>query len=241
MSAFSNTRVQQVQEVMRRLGKRMVNSIKNDVTHDDILRCYVKPEHQEMARLTHSVFGVAGMAAFTYRIFSGDGEGNLSITLNFKQDDLPFSVPNYAGEHGILPDAPRDAIKRIEKWVARRMALGRELGQAWDTFTEVAARCSTPGAAVFLMPCIKGLFELDRNDDSSGFKNFKDRLSRGGMPALPAMSPELMESTDVASKTWARAMLLGFEHETDPSPAVSLVLSSVKSGRNPWGTTQTFL
>lgn len=242
MSAFTPSRRYQIEQVIDRLAQRLVNNIKNTVTHDDIIKCFIKPEHRQMSVDMFDIFGATGSARFSYvHSYKGDNRATLQVAVAFGDKDTHFSIPNYASG-GMVPDAPEDAVERINKWVQKRIAIGREFGFAKDTFMTIADRCASPKAVVFLMPSVLTLIaNIPIENGDVKLKKFHDALTRTGQPPLPALTPALREATMAAAATFTRALLLDHKSETAVAHPVNLMLSSVPSIKNPWGTTQTFI
>jgi hypothetical protein len=239
MASFTNKRRYQIETVIDNLGRRLINVIRNEVTHDDIFRCFIKQEHREMVVQMHPLFGMQGSTVFTYQHeYKSGNRCSLSVSLSFSGDDTRFSVPNYCGE-GFVEDAPEESVKRISEWVKRRIKIGREFGFAKDTFNAISDRCGSAKAVAFLMPSVIGL--VAQIPDDPTVMKFRDALTRAGQPPLPMLTPEMREATEKAAHSFARALLLDSTSENASKIPVSLSVYGIPSVKNPWGTTQTFI
>lgn len=242
MSVFTTSRRYQIDSVISGLARRLVNSAKNEVTHDDVIQCFIKPEHRQMAVTMNDLFGLNGPTAFAFaHAYKGPNSVGVQLAVNFGPDDVRFSIPNYAS-NGVLPDAPEESLKRINNWVRRRIALGREFGQASDVFDLLCDKCVSARAVAFLMPTVAALVAQIPDDDGRlKVAKFHDTLTRTGQPPLPMLNPEIREAVELAQGSFARALLISSEAETTKTLPVNLTISSVPSVKNPWGTTQTFI
>jgi len=237
MTSFTYKRRSQIEQVIQKLGTRLINAVRNDVTHEDIRTCFILPEHREQAVDIFNIWGLNGSNSFMFPTEADVGRASVHVSLRFNDSDTQFAMPNYC-KSGMIADAPAESAKRVHSWVERRVKIGRQIGQAYDTFGAIADRCGSSKAVVFLMPCVIGLIEQIEEDDTA--KALLDKLGKGGQPPLPALEPELRDAAETASKLFSRAMLADKSLEHATAKPVNLSLSGVGTVKNPWGTTQAF-
>ena len=236
MPAFAYNRTEQIKMILARLASRLVNSIRNDLTVTDIFEAYTKPEDRETLTRIHSLVSLSGMSnTISHRY---DRNYQLGIFLEFGESDPRWVVPNYTN------DGPQVPCPKVDKWAAKRMKTGRDMGLAFAAFQAINDACSSPTALAFLMPsatALVGLIEESDPKKHEALSKLHDRMSNPKLPALPFLKPEITEAAREAGPLIAKALLLEkkFE-ETQPAP-VRLVMSGSADSRTPWGTTMTFM
>ena len=237
MTAFSRGRAHQIRTVISRLGSRIVNSHRSDMTSDELFELYTK--EQDRPILT-KVFDLVQLGS-DQRSWSHDykvakGTVNVTIYVDHSKGDKKWLVPKYA-EKGPVEGANPEILAKFDKWVQKRIALGIECGMVTAVFEELNWRCASPAAVKFYMPAVIDC--IDMIEDDQGARELREKLdTTKKVPPLPSLPPAMSEVLASVSATVARARLMDKKSEERISGKVRFSLGSPSKGmgETPWGT-----
>ena len=239
MAAFVPFRTNQIKQVIRRLGNRIINSHRTDVTADELFELYTKPQdHEVLTRVFDLVQLDTSISRIQHPFNVEGGAVTLQIYLDFTKIEKKWLVPRYSSKGMVAGAHMTEAGAKLTKWVAKRIALGRECALVEAVFDELNWRCNAAGLK-FFMPSV--LDFLDMIEDDKRAAEQREKLSMARVPALPALPRAMIDVLPQIKATVARARLMDKKSEDVVYGKVRFAISASSKGlgETPWGTTLT--
>lgn len=199
---FNQLTDQHIRNAISSLKARYMSSAPAvNVTREDIFFAFVKPEHQELARIASDVFDTRYISAsFTVRHFY--------IELGRSAD---FTLPRYAGKidtYNMEDPHTRSVIKRLTEYGAWVKDAEQKFKNIYTVFERLCDLCKLPTQVRFYWPALLSLMEQIPKDAPPMVMR-ADALRDFKVPsALPRIPQELRELCVSTATTIAMALLL---------------------------------
>ena len=236
MTAFNKNRAYQLKQIIRRLGNRIINSHRVEMTSDEMLLLYTKEEDREILTKVFTLVQMGSdQRSWSHTYGLENGTVQLTIWIDHTQGDKKWLVPRYA-KQGMVEGAPPELKAKLDKWVKKRVALGLECAMVDAVFDELNWRCSAPAMA-FFMPAVSSLLDMIEDDAKASAQ--REKLDTSRVPLLPSLPLGMDEAVlDKVSATVARARLMDkkSEERADNKVRFSISQPSKGLGETPWGT-----
>jgi hypothetical protein len=238
MAAFQTKRAYQIHDVIRRLGQRIINSHRSDITADELFELYTKPGDREVLTRVFKIVQLdRSMSHISHPVAVEGGSVTLGITIDFEKVQQKWLIPRYA-KNGPVEGANPEILAKLNKWVAKRIALGIECALVRAVFDELNWRCTAPGLK-FFMPSILDI--LDMIEDSPQAAEQREKLSTAKVPSLPSLPLGMDGVLPQIRATVARGRLMDKKSEASPEGVVRFTVSQSSKGvETPWGTSLSF-
>ena len=238
MPAFNKNRAFQLKQIIRRLGTRIINAHRVELTSDEMYELYTKEEDREILTKVFSLVQMSSDQRSWSHPYALDEKGtvNLNIWIDHVQGDKKWLVPRYA-KQGPVEGANPELRAKLDRWVKKRIALGHECAMVDAVFDELNWRC-TAAAMAFYMPAIGSLLDMIEDDAKASAQ--REKLDTSRVPLLPSLPLGMDEAVlDKVSATVARARLMDKKSEDRPDSKVRFTISGPSKGlgETPWGTT----
>lgn len=250
--AFTTNMQFQMRSSITRLSSRIINSHRTDITSDELLELYTKPEDREILTRVFDLVNLDNDSrqwSHPYKVreqsIAGPdgapvvkGTVQLSIFIDFAKGDRKWLTPKYA-TRGPVDGANPGILAKLDKWVTKRIALGVECGMVMAVFDELIFRCKSMAAMKFYMPSVLDFLDMMEGDTRAA--DLRDKLSTAKVPDLPVLPPALREILPNISATVARARLMDKKSEDVASGKVRFMISAPSKGlgETPWGSSLT--
>ena len=236
MPAFNRNRTAQIKQVIGRLGRRITNSHRVELTSDDMLEIYTKPQDREILTKVFSLVAMSNdQRNWSHAYHLEKGSVQLNIWVEHSKDDRKWLVPKYASD-GPVEGANPEIVAKLDRWVKKRVQLGLECALVEAVFDELNWRCSAAGLA-FFMPSISSLLDMIEDDAKAAAQ--REKLATAKVPSLPQLPLGMDGVLEGVSATVARARLMDKKSEDRSIGGVRFTLSRFSKGlgETPWGTT----
>ncbi len=232
MPAFSGYRYTQIQQALSELFERCLWHYTESVvlTHDDMLRLFVKPEHQAIVRDIQKIADI-DFNNGTASIFAESDHGPIQVYLNMQQKGelKPFVMPRYAAD-GPVEAPPEEVTTKLTRFANLRGQISIDFGHMHMLVDWLQTHCATPMQARFVCPSLVGLIALSEDG-----KDLADQLRPFRLPsALPRLPRGLAEYAKQIDARIARAMLLPKPETKAHDMEVVMLTQQLSSGPPPW-------
>ena len=237
MTAFNRNRSSQLKQIIRRLGNRIINAHRVEMTSDEMMELYTKEEDREILTKVFTLVAMSSDQRSWSHPYALDEKGtvNLNIVIDHVAGDKKWLVPRYA-KQGPVDGANPELRAKLDKWVKKRVQLGLECAMVDAVFDELNWRCSA-AAMAFFMPAIGSLLDMVEDDPRAVAQ--REKLDTSRVPLLPSLPMGMDEATlDKVSATVARARLMDKKSEERAETKVRFTISQPSKGlgETPWGT-----
>jgi hypothetical protein len=220
---------------IKRLGRRIINAHRADMTPDELFEIYTKPQDREvLTRVFDLVQLDTSTRSWTHLYKVEKGSVKLSVYMDIAKGDTKWLTPKYAAQ-GPVEGADPEIVAKLDKWVRKRIELGVECAMIEAVFDELNWRCAGRAAVKFFMPSVLDL--LDMIEDDQGARELREKLDTSKVPPLPLLPPEMRSVLPQVSATVARARLMDKKSEDSGPGRVRFAISSPSKGlgETPWG------
>lgn len=229
MPVFTDSQMNILNESIRRTLNEHLDHEECDVTVDDILNVFVKPEHHEACRLATDLFTyrMYGSNAFSFKHANTTSEGQLvfNLTLSYVYDKatnrnrIPWVPPAYAGSaDNWRTDTP--SHEKLVWYLTRLHQLFRSYNNMALVLAVLNTRCTSAGQMAFVWPAITQLIDRaeKRGEKVETLKKMVSRRNNAGCPIVtPAMreickdSGAMLSYLQLVGQAKPRRDHLGFE------------------------------
>ena len=241
MPAFNKNRSFQLKQIIRRLGNRIINAHRVELTSDEMLELYTKEEDREILTKVFSLVQMSDTTrSWSHNYHLEKGTVQLNIWIDHTTGDKKWLVPRYA-KQGPVDGASPELRAKLDRWVKKRIALGLECAMIDAVFDELNWRCSA-AAMAFFMPAIGSLLDMIEDDAKASAQ--REKLDTSRVPLLPSLPLGMDEAVlDKVSATVARGRLMDKKSEERADSKVRFTVSNPSKGlgETPWGTSLTIV
>ena len=236
MPAFNKNRAFQLKQIIRRLGARIINSHRVEMTSDEMMELYTKEEDREILTKVFTLVQMGNdQRSWSHTYALENGTVQLNIWIDHVQGDRKWLVPRYA-KQGPVEGANPELRAKLDKWVKKRIQLGLECAMVDAVFDELNWRCSA-AAMAFFMPAVGALLDMVEDDPRAVAQ--REKLDTSRVPMLPSLPLGMDEIVlDKVSATVARGRLMDKAIENKPDGKVRFTVNNPSKGlgETPWGT-----
>jgi hypothetical protein len=235
MPAFTPSTLRELQNVLVTLQARRMHYLESALTHDDMLRAIVRPEHREMLTTITEIAYVSSSASSVTIDRKDHATGincSVNMTISTPSGNVPFLLPRYANQTKFDTPESKEAAGKLDAWLAMRVEIGREIAIARAVLDELYHSSDTIAAMHLFWP---GVTLLLNESQDARCKRLAESLSRFRIPkTLPRMTPELRAGIKDASTAITKAIMLPPIETEKPHEPVRLYLSNADLIPVPW-------
>jgi hypothetical protein len=227
MPCFSAKRIELLQGTIRDLHRRVLHHHRSDLTSDDAIQLFVRPEHRELVREVAKIARSMDVGGEFTVSLAAPGDEPLKVSIAVTRSRDGFLVPDYAGDE--IFNLESDVGQRLLKWVKRRLQHTKEWTLTLAVFNELAQVCTTPKQMRFLWPSIVALLGM-----TEGLESVADSVREFKAPSdLPSLHPALRDACRETSTVISRALLLPRIGDSVAPKAGPIILRAGSYGGGP--------
>lgn len=229
MSVFSSRRIILLKDNVLKLRNRMLEAQPDlELSHDEILEMFVKPEHREILANVGQIVKLQTGGIINTKLQLPAVEVNIYMHTN--RENPGFPLLEYAGQDANLQN---DAGVRLCSWAAREVRIRQEWDMVYAVLLALHEKCETAQQMRYFWPQILGL--LGMSDDLAPAVD-KLRAFKAP-PSVPLLNRALCQACKDTALTVTKALLLPAEQTVLHKwhPVVTIINSSTYSPpRCPW-------
>lgn len=230
--AFTERRMKILEDSVRKLYARQIAYKSNDLTPEDLLELFVRPEHRQMVVEVVNLCGVSGQVWFQHKLWLGDAGMVVGVNYAPNGDHPGFAKPSYCGkELHARPDSP--ALRKLTEWASWRLRMGQDWGLVLAVLIKLNSLCGTPSELRFIWPSILPLLSFNEATRDAAVALEQFRTPR----AFPTVPGPLLEASRHCAGVIAKALLLPNPDLVRPdTPVVQLWAEAggLPKAENPW-------
>jgi hypothetical protein len=229
MGCFSNRHRYTINEVIKKLGRRMLNINGLELTHKQFLDLFCTPDEVKILRQAEVIADVSGYnrnftGCFKHQIVT-ELTGGSELEIDFKLNSVSrHNAPICPRNRVIRPDADPKTIEQITSWVTHAIGTGFAFSKTRALFGWFDSNCASKSTVRYYWPTIIALASEDNDTKDLGESLLGVKPPR----SAPSLPPEVRAACRETSGVIAAARLLP-EEGPKAMPQVEVRLQSASA------------